>query len=385
MQHDAIQFGFGLVGGWCREMMGRGAPNPFVVDPEEVAAYGQELERLIYEEGGDVGLGSPDPEPGFSIPQHDGRLIVACAYGAEPPAWDESIGAFWPKDETPVWSGLSTVAEVERLPLPNWDENPLIREDISVREAMKARYGIDRVKAMARSWTDYPWTNPTTGVTHNFTTFPTFIDLGGFLMGSTEFLTLLGGEPEVAEALLRKCYRISAGYADYMCRVYESPRIGWGSLGGDNSCVLSPAMYRQYAMAFDAMVRAHCGNLSRNLHSCGPSRHLYDVWAEYPERKQIVLMQTRAIPGAMVPLRKALPYTYLQLTIHQPQVDFERETPDRVREIARDLAEALDFREMSISVILSNLDDRCKANIIAMSEAVAEINAKARKLFSEQA
>lgn len=376
MQHDAIQLYFSLVGGWCQQKMGRGALNPFEADPEEIVAYGQKLERLIWEKGGDVGLGSPDPRPGFAMPQHDGRLIVACAYGAGMPQWDEAVGAFWQQDETPVWSGLSTLEEVERLPLPNWDENPLIRENIRMWEAMKARYGLERARSMSRNWTDYVWTHPATGVAYNFAVFPSFIDLGGFLMGNTEFLTLLGGEPKVAEALLGKCFEISASLAGYMCRLYESPLTGWCSMGGDNSCVLSPAMYRQYAMAFDALVRAHCGNLPRNLHSCGPSRHLYRVWGEYPEQEQIIVMQTRAIPGEMAPLRKSLPHTYIELTIHQPQVDFERETPDRVREIAHDLAEALACRDMSINVILSNLDDQCKANIVAMREAVTEINAK---------
>jgi len=378
MSSDAIQLHFGLVGGWCQEKMGRGAPNPFEVGPEKAAAYGQELTRLIYDEGGDVGQGNPDPGLWLSVPQYDGRLIVACAYGAGLPAWDEAIGAFWPNGETPVWSGLATVEEIKKLPLPDWDENPLVRENIRVWEAMKARYGADQAKAMTREWTDYHWTHPATGITYNFAVFPAFIDLGGFLMGNTKFLTLLGSDAEAAEALLRKCFEISASYAGYMCRLYETPLTGWCSMGGDNSCVLSPAMYRQYAMTFDALVRAHCGDLPRNLHSCGPSRHLYQVWGEYPEQEQIIVMQTRAIPGEMAPLREALPHTYLELTVHQPQVDFERETPNRVREIARDLAEALEYRDMSIFVLLSYLDDNCKANIIAMREAVAEINAEKR-------
>ncbi len=32
-----------------------------------------------------------------------------------------------------------------------------------------------------------------------------------------------------------------------------------------------------------------------NLHSCGKSDHLYDVWAKYPGKEKIKVMQTRGV------------------------------------------------------------------------------------------
>ena len=146
-------------------------------------------------------------------------------------------------------------------------------------------------------------------------------------------------------------------------------------MGGDNSCLVSADMFRDYGMAFDHLVREKCGNVPRNLHSCGASKHLYEVWGEYPEKDQIVVMQTRAIPGAMAPLRKSLPQTTIQLTIHQPQVDFERESPQRIRDLVWGLAEAMECRDCRITVIFTTVDEQCKANLAAFYEAADEVNA----------
>jgi hypothetical protein len=138
-------------------------------------------------------------------------------------------------------------------------------------------------------------------------------------------------------------------------------------------------MYRTHAMGFDRLVREKCGNLPRNLHSCGASRHLYPVWREYPEREQIVVMQTRAIPGAMKPLRESLPHTFIELTIHQPQIDFERERPERIKALVWEFAEALEFRDMSLTVLFSKDDAHCKTNLAAFFEAGREVNAEAER------
>ena len=74
---------------WFAEKMGRGVPNPFTTPLEEVGEYNQARSRLTYETLGDFGMGSPDPKPSFSVPQHDGRLICATAYGAPYPTWNE--------------------------------------------------------------------------------------------------------------------------------------------------------------------------------------------------------------------------------------------------------------------------------------------------------
>ena len=366
-----VHLGAWLADGWFVEKMGRGRPNPVTTSVEEVAGYEQDRARLGYEHLGEFGMGSPDPQPWYTVPQHDGRNIIAAAFGAAYPEWDELSGSFVLPLNAHPWAGLNSVAEVERLSVPDWERNPLVRENRRKWEEFQVLVGAQRAAQAPLNWTEYQWGS------HRMSTFPSFLDLGGFLMGSTEFLTVLAADQELAEALLRKCFELSAGYSDAMCRLYNRPRTAWCSLGGDNSCLVSADMYREYAMPFDALVRTKCGNLPRNLHSCGASSHLYSVWGEYPEREQIVVMQTRAIPGAMAPLRTSLPHTHIELTIHQPQVDFERETPDRVKALVWEFAEALGFRDMRITVIFSAVDTKVKENLGAFLEAGREVNKEA--------
>ena len=360
---------------WFAEKMGRGVPNPFTTPLEEVGEYNQARSRLTYEVLGDLGMGSPDPKPSFSVPQHDGRLICAMAYGAPYPTWNEITNSFWLDHSAEVWADITDPAEVAKIPIPNWEENPLVQENIKAWEWVQEAVGTARAHEMALNWTEMRWTHPSSGRRYRMSVFPSFLDLGGFLMGSNRFLMTLAAEPVLARALMEKCFELSASYSDFMCDLYGHPLEGWCSMGGDNSCLVSADMFRDYGMAFDHLVREKCGNVPRNLHSCGASKHLYEVWGEYPEKDQIVVMQTRAIPGAMAPLRKSLPQTTIQLTIHQPQVDFERESPQRIRDLVWGLAEAMECRDCRITVIFTTVDEQCKANLAAFYEAADEVNA----------
>jgi hypothetical protein len=368
-----------LADGWFFEKLGRGRPNPVATSLADMARYEQDRARVVHAHLGEFGMGSPDPQPWYTVPQHDGRNIIAAAFGAGYPDWDELSGSFVLPLNAHPWAGLDSVAAVERLPIPDWEQNPLVRENQRKWAEIQALVGPEQAAQMPLNWTELQSVHPRTGQRYRMSVFPGFLDLGGFLMGSTEFLTVLAAEPELAGALLRKCFELSASYSDCMCRLYNRPRTAWCSLGGDNSCLVSADMYRTHAMGFDRLVREKCGNLPRNLHSCGASRHLYPVWREYPEREQIVVMQTRAIPGAMKPLRESLPHTFIELTIHQPQIDFERERPERIKALVWEFAEALEFRDMSLTVLFSKDDAHCKTNLAAFFEAGREVNAEAER------
>ena len=69
----------------------------------------------------------------------------------------------------------------------------------------------------------------------------------------------------------------------------------------------------------------------------------------------------------------------VELTIHQPQIDFERETPDRVKALVWEFAESLGFRDMSLTVLFSKDNAQCKANLAAFFEAGREVNAEAER------
>jgi len=368
-----------FMGPWYAEQLGHGEPHPFHAGFDACARYRQDCARLLYDAWGDIGFGCADPQPYYSVPQHDGRIIAAVAYGSPYPSWDEVSGSFWLEGNAHPWAGLSTVAEVEQLPVPEWERNPLVLENIRKWEEYQMRFGAEAARTAGLGWTELGWSHPVTGRHYDFCVVPTFLDLGSYLMGATEFLTVLAADPELAQALLRKLFEISISQCEFMCRLYNRPKTGWSSMGGDNSCLVSAQMYRDYAMTFDQMVRAYLGPMPCNLHSCGASKHLYETWADYPDREEIVLMQTRAIPGVMAPLRRALPHTFIHLTLLQPQIDFEREQPERINALVWEFAEALDFHDCEICVIFSALTEQCKANILAFREAGVEVNREAAR------
>jgi len=364
---------------WYTVKLGRGVPNPITGSPDECVRYDQDLSRSLYEELGEFGLGSADPKPDYGVPLHDTYHVIATAYGAPYPRWDERTGSFWLDRDACPWKGIQDVSDVEMIPVPDWRSHPLIQEDMRKLAEARERLGEKAFRTMPIGPVEFVWTHPRTGRSYRLSHFPNFLNMGLALMGSTAFFTALGADHALAGALMQKCFEISASYNDFLTVACDRPREGWCSMGGDPACLVSADMYREYSMGFDALVRAKCGNVPRNLHSCGPSRHLYGVWAEYPELEQIVLMQTRAIPGAMAPLRRSLPHTYIQLTIHQPQVDFERESPARVKDLVWEFAEALGFRDMSITVLFSWVDERVRANLAALFEAAREVNAEAAR------
>lgn len=362
---------------WYAERLGSGHPNPFTSSMEKVLAYEADKARLLHEHAGDVGLGSADPKPRRFAPQHDARLICATAFGAPYPQWDETSASFWLPEKGGIFGELETVKEIEEIPIPRWEENVLVQESIAKWEEFRSAVGEEQAAATPLRWREHEWTHPITRKRYQFSGLPSFLDLGSFLMGSEDYMVLLATDPPLANAFLRKCFEIAFSLSEFLRRACGRPLKGWCSMGGDNSCLVSPEIYRTYAMKYDTLAREAYGSLPRNLHSCGASKHLYEVWSEYPEREQIVLMQTRAMPGAMKPLRDSLPHTFVQLTVHQPQVDFEREAPERVKELVWQCAEDMGFRETSILVIFSEIDESVKVNVRAFREAGKEVNEEA--------
>lgn len=370
--------GIGVTPEWFVSQIGAGHPNSFVSSLDEVAAYGQAKRRAAFAAASDIGLGCSDPEPVISPPQHDGRTMIAMEYGAPYPRWDEVSGTFVPLKGSHPWGHIATLRDVEQVPLPTWEDNPLIEESATKWQEYVARVGPEAAGAVSLSWTHGLRRNPSTGRQFYSTSLPSFLDLGGFLMDHTEFMICLAAEPELAHALLEKISAVALSYTEKMGEIYDRPIQGWGSLGGDNSCLVAAEMYRDYAMRYDRLARERFGNLPRNLHSCGASGHLYEVWGEYPEREQIWTMQTRALPTGMKPLRQALPDTYLEITIHPPEFEFERETPDHVRELAWQLAEDAGFRGARFNALVSRLDDQCRSNAAVFFETVRDINERPR-------
>jgi hypothetical protein len=214
--------------------------------------------------------------------------------------------------------------------------------------------------------------------------YPSYIDLGIFLLGTTRFLTIIGGEPELADALMDKCFELSATYTEFFLSVEPDRWEALLGFGGDVACMLSPRLYQRYSLDWDARLfeyvqKMHVtpDDLPCNLHSCGPSLHLYSLWGKHPYQKNIATMQTRLLPGQVKKLRDNLPNTFLQLTFHPQHFDFAQAEPAEVKRVLWEAARDAGLRDVYFKVfaVAHQPQDlgRLEANLIAFYETLGEM------------
>lgn len=361
---------------WFSDALGLVSPHPLDTDIDDVAMFRAEKAKILAAHFPDLPLGNPESQPSYPVFQYDGRLIIASAFAEIEPVWDPATASFWVDKTAGPWRDIQTVADVRRIEVPDWGQLPLVKKMLAnwAEARRRGTYPMDELS----EWMESVWTNPYTGKKYHHGAFASFVDLGAFLCGSVEFFTILAGEPELAAAMQHKCFELSTSFSDFRRQVYGRKLEAISNFGGDNSCNLSPAMYRRYVMPYDQMLLDEYGDLPCNLHSCGPSQHLYETWADYPNLQNIVRMQTRGIPGQLHTLRKALPYTFLQITLHQPQCDFEEETPDRIRELVFSYAEEAEYENLELVVVINKAGEKVDVNIRAFYRSIDEVNMKAK-------
>ena len=361
---------------WFNDAFGLVSPHPLNVDLDDVAVFRAEKEKMLAAHFSDLPLGNAEKQPSYPIFQYDARLIIASAFAEIEPVWDPATASFWVDKTLGPWKDIQTVADVQRTKVPDWEQLPLVRRMLANWTEAKSRgtYPMDELS----EWMESKWTNPYTGKTYHHSSFASFVDLGSFLCGSVEFFTILAGEPELGAAMLQKCFELSTSFSDFRREVFGRKLEAISNFGGDNSCNFSPQMYRQYVMSYDLMLIRRYGTLPCNLHSCGPSQHLYETWGTYPDIRNIIRMQTRGIPGQLGRLRKALPDTFLQITIHQPQFDFEDETPERIRELVFSYAKEADFQSLELVALINKAGETVDRNIRAFCKSIDEVNIEAQ-------
>ena len=345
-------------------------PNPMEAD----FGYQVDVEamhrRTIHEHFPDMDLVDLDAEvvPAFEWPYTE--LLVCCAYGAPPPRWMPANGHWWHDRDFWPWQDIQTVEEVERIRVPRWEDVPEMEHVFRRLEEASAAFPGHRFTT-AR-WT---WTPPTGEIEYAFSHFISFIDLGPFMMGTVPFFTLLAGSPSVADALMLKGIEVTTSVSDYQHQYWHHPPVRGGSVVGNFGTFMSPRTYERYSLAADLMVLDRYGGrqLPCNLHSCGPSSQLYDYWARFPN---VPVMQTRGISGQTGRLRAAMPNTYLHITLHPPQLEWEIGSPDEVRAAVWEHAEAAGFRDVQLHLIVTGYGgSHGEANLRVFRDAIAEVNA----------
>lgn len=358
---------------WFHDKFGIAPPDPMRSSFDETIQYGVERQKRLYECFGDLGMGSPNPDPNSPLAYelYDRRIVIASAYGDVKLTWSGKNVCYWMerKNES-VWDDVKSPADVEAINIPDWESLPLVQEIIAKRDELD-RSGFPII-TNSIPWHKQTWKCPATGETLLFPAFSGFLDMGQFLIGNDFFCCLV--EPDLTRSLMDKFFELSVSYHEFMATLFPFEMNAICTFGGDNSCNVSADMYRDYVIPYDMKFVDRYGNLPVNLHSCGPSSHLYDVWTEYPNLDRVVRMQTRGIREAFPKLRQVLPNTLLQITLHPPQFDFENESVENIRDEIRFYAEASECENIQLSALVTTDTDVVARNVRAFHEVVAEIN-----------
>ncbi len=356
------------------EEFGIEEPDPFNTDLDTLAEVYAEMRNAFARKYPDLCPEGPVHKPVYSIPQYDGRTVCSVAYGAQRPVWDGRTRSYWHDRSYVPWAWVETVKDVSSIKVPDWSSIPMVQENIKKYEEVRSKTKYTLEANTRIQWSELRFTHPYTKKSYAFNTTMSFVDLGAFLFGDTRFLETSLSDVDLTKALMEKCFEVTVSYRDYVNKMYGLKVKGMASFGGDYSFMFSPDMYREYAMAYDAMRVERYGDLPCNLHSCGASSHLYEIWGTYPNKDNIVLMQTRGIEGKLKELRSSLPNTFLQITIHQPQFDFEEESVENIVKLVWHYAEEAGFKDLHLTVIVSKTNDDVERNIRAFYKVIDEVN-----------
>jgi hypothetical protein len=319
------------------------------------------------------------PQPAGTWPGwHETRHILAIALGATEPKWVS--GSWWSDHSREALDWVQSVGDAERIAIPDWPEVPVVRDMLAARERWQRAHPGEPASGFGLT---YDLTAPGRPPVHTVN-YPSFVDIGVYLMGMTNSLTVLAGDPPMADALMDKYFALTTSYTEFLLSLKPEPIDGLCGFGGDATCMLSPDLYDRYGAGWDArlfdFVRRTHGtpdDLPCNLHSCGPSAHLYRSWGRHPRRGNITTMQTRLIPGKVGELRENLPDTFLELTIRPPHFDAARATPEEMKNLLTQSAREAKYHDVHLVTVLSvqRPEDlpRVKRNIAACRKAMEEI------------
>ena len=295
--------------------------------------------------------------------------IIAEYLGAPEPIWDEGSHSWW-QDRERHLQWVQSPADVARIKVPDWRTTAPVIRMLEARERWNEAFPEKPVEASSPG-------------------YPAFVDLGMYVVGTTRFFTIIGGEPELAKALMDKCFELGSSYAEFLRTLapeadHPPDLVGFG---GDACCLLSPPMYEKYGIGFDLTLLEYLketfgipDDQPCNMHSCGPSAHLYDAWGRHPYRDNITVMQTRFLPGTIAKLRHCLPGTRLELTFHPQHYDFLQKTPEEIKEIIWEAARDAEFRDLCFTVIVAANQPAdlptIETNLQVCYETVTEINSR---------
>ena len=308
---------------------------------------------------------------------------VSVALAGAEPAWDARNGCFWASRKRAL-SWVKTVSDVARIPTPLWNREPTFWQMMDSRQRWQKAFPDNPPGSLGGG----VWSQPAGRKPVRFLPFMSFIDMGPHLLGADEFMMILAGDPPLADALMDKCFELSTSYGEFLQSLQGGTVCGLVGFGGDYTCMLSPDLYEKYSARWDQRLFSYfrefygvSGETPCNLHSCGPSPHLYSAWGRHPLRASITTLQTRLLPPHVESLRQHLPGTLLQLTFHPGHYDLARVRPDDVRSVFRQTLEDAGRRDVHFTVFAfaNNPEDivPLETNLRVIYEEMKQINSVA--------
>ena len=305
----------------------------------------------------------------------------AVALGAPEPQWDGRNTCWWFDHDHHALDWVKSVSDVSRIPVPKWQDDPVVGRMMEARQRWAEAFPDSPPGHWAGGYLDLPGRQPA-----RIADYASFLDMGVTgLFDDTEFITLLAADPQLAEALMDKCFELSTSYSEFLQSLEGGTFDGLSAFGGDCTCLLSPPLYERYCVAWDLRLLDRFRKLYNTgddtaciLHSCGPSAHLYAQWGSHPLKDNIVTVETRMLPEHVKELRSNLPDAFLDLTLHPQHFDFTSVGPEQVRSMLRQAAEDAGHENLRFLVLAYPLKpehlERLEANLRALYEELDEIN-----------
>jgi hypothetical protein len=222
------------------------------LDPVRRIERNRELERVIYERFGDVGLGSKDPQPAPNLEFAYGNYFAPALFGCE---------VKYPADQAPGNKTLedSSFEAMRALAVPDFDTNPVMQRAWSDWRVLKEKYGDCSVGL---------------GV-------PSPINTAVNMYGE-QFLLACALEPETAQHVMRVLMETHFKLYHEFCAKIEPEKFPTENIaGGYGNCpaiMFSPRLYREVILPIDKEWRSRYGSFG--IHHCGVFDAYIDLYKE---------------------------------------------------------------------------------------------------------
>jgi len=351
----------------------------------KIKSQGSGILKLVEDFNAEFGAVTPAQSASANLPRWRWSWfgdfdMTAMAMGAQAPTWDARNCCFWPSRQKAL-SWVKSVSDVNRISIPKWSEEPAFQQMLESRQRWYKAFPDNPPGSLGGA----SWNQPAGREPVKFLSYMSFIDMGPHLFGADEFMMILAGDAQLADALMEKFFELSTSYSEFM-QALQGGKVGCiVGFGGDYACMLSPDLYQKYSVAWDQKLfdyfrkfYAAPQDAPCNLHSCGPSSHLYSHWGTHPLRSNITTMQTRLLSEHVKSLRLNLPETLLQLTFHPEHFDFANVGPDDVRAVLRQAVEDVNGSNAEFVVFAFANDpqdiERLETNLHVMYDEMDEIN-----------